>query len=332
MPAMAEIWELSVPRKLLVLCDSKLTGLELGLELMHWEKKVIPIDSNELNKTLDTVSALLSNFYEFGMDKTSVVAALGGGIVSDIAGFAAAVYMRGIDYINLPTTLLAQADSSIGGKTGVNLFGAKNILGAFHHPRLVYSNLSTLQTLSERDFISGLAEVIKCGIIKDRALLDELHKNKALVFERNLDTLEHIISRATRIKSAIVAEDERDMGTRRILNFGHTVGHALESLQNFQLPHGHAVALGMVCELDYSVQNLGLLQQDADFVISLIESCGLQVKHSLPTPEKIYQQMLKDKKSEQGKITIIGIPALGRAKVVKDIPKETIIKSLERLT
>ncbi|MCL2620824.1 MAG: 3-dehydroquinate synthase, partial [Defluviitaleaceae bacterium] len=196
-------------------------------------------------------------------------------------------------------------------------------------------NIDTLNTLSQEDFISGLAEVIKYCIIEDRVLLDYLHDNQSAVVKRDMGVLTHIIKRSVGIKMDIVAKDEREGGLRQILNFGHTFGHAIESAVDFTLPHGHCVALGMVCALDYSVRNLGLDLAEAEFAISLIKSYGLPCGggHIPPSimADQIYNLMLRDKKTKQGQLTIICTRKLGTAEIIDNPPKSQILKSIERI-
>ncbi|MCL2350745.1 MAG: 3-dehydroquinate synthase, partial [Defluviitaleaceae bacterium] len=304
LPAISKIWDLGLPKKVAIVTDRP-DAVEVWdlLNSNSWEISILPIVNT---KDIDVFVELLKSFYEAGLQRDSLVFAFGGGGVSDVAGFAASVYMRGIDYVNLPTTLLAQADAGLGGKTGIDFLGTKNLIGNFHQPRLVYSNVDVLKTLSQKDFISGLAEVIKYGIIRDRGLLDYLCANKSAVLARDADVLTHILQVSCNIKLEIVAQDEREAGLRQLLNFGHTFGHAIESFLNFSFPHGHCVALGMVCALDYSVKYLGLPRKDADFAVELIESFGLPTKiDEHYAPEQIYGLMLGDKKVRRGELRII---------------------------
>jgi len=314
---LASIYDPAHPKKVMIVTDDIVANLHLDgvyreLSKVGWGISFAKIEAGEVSKDFKALQSVLSAFYEARLDRRSLVAALGGGVVSDLAGFAAAIYMRGIDYINLPTTLLAMADSSIGGKTGIDLHGAKNLVGAFHQPRLTYANICTLKTLPKKDFISGLAEIIKCGIIKDKDLLDYMLLHKDEILNGNEVALTHVIRRATIIKSEIVQADEKEVGFRQILNFGHTYGHAIESLFDFDLPHGHAVAIGMAWELDYSVKNAGLDPNEANFAKKLIESFGLPTS-TTASYEKVYALMLQDKKTVNGKIKIIQIPRLGES-------------------
>ena len=296
-------------------------------------KFILPAGEN--CKNMDNVVKILEAMYKAGLDRQSVVFACGGGVVTDLGGFVASIYMRGIAHVNLPTTLMGMVDAALGGKTGVDFLGGKNLIGTFHQPYLVYCNITTLTTLTQEDFISGLAEVIKYGIIRDVALLDYLQDNHIPIIERNLDVLTHIIKQSVHIKMDIVAKDEREGGLRQILNFGHTFGHAIEAALGFTLSHGFCVALGMVCALDYSIRNLGLAPDDAEFVINLMKSYGLphgggHIPHQL-TADQIYKLMLRDKKTKHGQLTIIATPKLGMAEIINNPPKTQILKSIKRI-
>ncbi|MCL2574826.1 MAG: 3-dehydroquinate synthase [Defluviitaleaceae bacterium] len=331
--SLSKIWDLSVPKTAMVITDENIAPLYLAdvhtvlanSTIWHIQHCIIP--SGETAKNFNTYTNVLQAMYNAGLDRSSVVVALGGGIVSDVAGFAAATFMRGIDYINIPTTLLAMTDSAIGGKTGIDFLGEKNLIGAFHQPRLIYSNIAVLSSLPKNDYISGLAEVIKYGIIKDVALLEFLNENISKVLICDEATLLHIIKSSCDIKTEIVTQDEKDNDLRQILNFGHTFGHAIETLMDFKLPHGHCVSIGMVCALRYSVAKLNLPQDDADFVIDIIRKYGLPISSNL-SPQQIYQQMKRDKKAQSGKLTIIATSKLGTAQIVKNPDEKGVIQCI----
>ncbi|MCL2752936.1 MAG: 3-dehydroquinate synthase, partial [Defluviitaleaceae bacterium] len=256
--AMSADLDLQMQKKAMIVTDNNVAPLFLNevrkaLCGVPWQISNHIIPAGEGSKNFRALTEVLQAMHEAGLDRGSVVFALGGGVVSDIAGFAASCYMRGINYINLPTTLLSQADSAIGGKTGIDFMGQKNLIGTFHAPHLVYTNIAALNTLPQQDYISGLAEVIKYGIIYDRGLLEFLYDNTQAVLERDEATVLHIVRRSCAIKTEVVMQDEKDKGLRQILNFGHTVGHAVESLSEFTLPHGYCVAIGMAQELQYLV-------------------------------------------------------------------------------
>jgi 3-dehydroquinate synthase len=250
------------------------------------------------------------------------VLALGGGVVGDIAGFAAACYQRGVGYVQLPTTLLAQVDSSVGGKTGVNHPGGKNLIGAFHQPLAVLSDTDTLSTLPDRELSAGLAEVIKYGCIWDAGLLDWLDANMERLRARDTEALTHAIARSCAIKAAVVAQDERESGLRAILNFGHTFGHAIEAATGYgEYLHGEAVGLGMLAAADFS-QRLGMIDGVArDRITALIERAGLPIEPPKIGAARALELMQMDKKVKSGTIRLILLERLGQAAVVSRYPR-----------
>ena len=211
-------------------------------------KKVIlcSFPAGEEHKTLDTVKGLYKTLIEEKFDRKDLLIALGGGVVGDIAGYTAATYLRGVDFVQIPTTLLAQSDSSIGGKTGVDFDGYKNMVGAFYMPKLVYMNIGTLKTLDDRQFYSGFAEVMKHGLIKDAMFYEWLLDNLYEIQDREPDILEEMVMRSCTVKKLVVEKDPKEQGDRALLNFGHTIGHAIEKYKNFEMLHGECVALGAV--------------------------------------------------------------------------------------
>jgi len=326
-------------RKIFVVTDESIASLYLTnlLSMLSPLSANAPhfiLPTGEAEKNLANVSLLLASFQRAGLDRSSVVVALGGGVISDIAGFAASIYMRGISYVSLPTTLLAMADSSIGGKTGIDFNGTKNLVGSFHNPSLVYINYSTLKSLDEEQFISGLAEVIKYGIILDSALFDYICENRAKIASRNTAALEKLIGNSVRLKSKIVAADEKEAGLRQILNYGHTFGHAIESLCGFSLPHGHCVALGMVCATNFSRNMDGMPSLQVKRIHSLLNFFGLPIK--LPTSynintEDIYNMMLKDKKAKSGALTLIISNKIGTAGIIEKVSKDEVLKAINSI-
>lgn len=319
-----------VPEKILCVTDDIVAPLYLKQveDALAKPLNVYKVVPGENGKSLNELGKLLKFMQGIGLDRGSLVLALGGGVVGDLAGFAACIYMRGVKYINLPTTLLACVDSGIGGKCGINLNGAKNLVGAFYQPALTYINISALKTLSVRDYTSGIAEIIKCGVIKDRALLEYMQANHEGILNMQEDALMHIIVCATNIKLQLVAQDEKDVGVRQLLNFGHTFGHGIESFLDYALPHGHCVALGMVCAMDYSVRHFGLPAGDASFVKGLIKGFGLPVQYDGLDADEIYNLMKQDKKVQNGDIKLILVSEIGHAQVVGGHCHDEIKKSI----
>jgi 3-dehydroquinate synthase len=276
----------------------------------------------EQQKNLQTLGWVLDALVNKRVNRDGVVLALGGGVVGDIAGFAAACYQRGVGYVQLPTTLLAQVDSSVGGKTGVNHPGGKNLIGAFHQPLAVLSDTDTLSTLPDRELSAGLAEVIKYGCIWDAGLLDWLDANMERLRARDTEALTHAIARSCAIKAAVVAQDERESGLRAILNFGHTFGHVIEAATGYaEYLHGEAVGLGMLAAADFS-QRLGMIDGAArDRITALIERAGLPIEPPKIGAARALELMQMDKKVKSGTIRLILLERLGQAAVVSRYPR-----------
>ncbi|MEG6611843.1 3-dehydroquinate synthase [Pseudoclostridium thermosuccinogenes] len=263
------------------------------------------IAAGEENKNLDTVNEIYRYLVKQKLERNSVLIALGGGVVGDITGFVAATFLRGINFVQVPTTLIAQADSSVGGKVGVDFEGSKNIIGAFYQPRLVYINVNSLKTLPKREVQAGLAEVVKHGIIKDRDFFDYVEYNLNKIFEFKEDVLQFTARANCSIKGSVVEEDEREGGLRAILNFGHTIGHAVESVSGFQLLHGECVSIGMVGAFKMA-QHLGMVDaKESDRVIGLLERIGLPTGIKGMDVDKVFAQMYHDKKIKNNKLVFI---------------------------
>ncbi len=274
------------------------------------------LPDGEQHKTLETVSVIFDRLLELGFSRSCTLIALGGGVIGDMTGFAAATYQRGVNFIQIPTTLLSQVDSSVGGKTGVNRPLGKNMVGAFYQPRCVLIDTATLNTLPERELKAGLAEVIKYGLINNPAFLDWLEQNMAALLRRDASALTKSITVSCQEKATIVAADETEAGMRAILNLGHTFGHAIETAMGYgEWLHGEAVAAGMVMAADLSWR-MGLLQQEqAARAKRIIASAGLPVAPPALTPETFVRYMAKDKKADQGKLRFVLLEALGKAVV-----------------
>ncbi len=291
-----------------------LEALRSGLGERRIAQCVLP--DGEQYKTLDTVSRVFDALVAEKFHRDGIVLALGGGVVGDMAGFAAACYQRGIGYLQLPTTLLAQVDSSVGGKTGVNHPGGKNLIGAFHQPRAVLADTATLATLPERELRAGLAEVIKYGCIWDAGLMDWLETSLPLLLARDPQALGEAVQRSCAIKAAVVGRDEREGGLRAILNFGHTFGHAIEAATGFTTYlHGEAVALGMLMAAELSCR-LGLLDPpSAARIKALVERTGLPVEAPRIGAQRALQLLRLDKKVLAGRVRLVLLESLGRARI-----------------
>lgn len=288
------------------------------------------LDDGEQYKTWDNASRILDALANGGFHRDAVVVALGGGVVGDIAGFAAACYQRGIAFVQLPTTLLAQVDSSVGGKTGVNHPRGKNLLGAFHQPRCVVADISTLKTLNAREYRAGLAEVIKYGLIHDAEFFDYLENNLSGLLEQREAVLERTIRRCCEIKAEIVAEDEREQGKRALLNFGHSFGHAIETALGYGVwLHGEAVAAGMVLASRLSLLMGWLDPAELRRITKLLESAGLPVRAPDVEPARLLELMQMDKKVLRGNLRLILLRSIGRAAISDDYPEESLMEVLD---
>jgi len=289
---------------------------------------LLAVPAGEASKSLATAENLIDRMIAAGLDRTSFVVALGGGVVGDLAGFVAAVYHRGIPFVQIPTTIVAQVDSSIGGKTGVNARAGKNLIGAFHQPRLVLADTATLATLPDREYREGFAEVIKHAVIRDAALLDALDPHTPR------ENLAPLVARNIAIKAAIVAADEREAsGTRALLNFGHTVAHAIENVAGYgRFLHGEAVSLGMAAALEISVRKYGLSPADAGRVRAKMSAFALPLTlpHDLPT-DALLAAARRDKKFAGGQIRYVVCPRAGEAFVADDVTEDDIRTALEAL-
>jgi 3-dehydroquinate synthase len=283
--------------------------------------ETINLPDGEQYKTLDTATSILDKLVESGANRDTTVIALGGGVVGDIAGFAAATYMRGVAFIQVPTTLLAQVDSSVGGKTGVNHPGGKNLIGAFHQPRVVLIDTDTLNTLPDRELSAGIAEVIKHGAIADADFFAWLEDNMEALRARDSDALAHAVQRSCEIKAAVVAEDEREAGRRAVLNFGHTFGHAIEnSLGYGEWLHGEAVAAGMVMAAELS----GLEEADTARLRDLIEKGGLPIVPPKVGAEQLLTAMGRDKKVLGKSLRFVLLRQLGDAYVTDEFDEASL--------
>lgn len=292
--------------------------------------ELVTVNSGERFKTLKTVAGIYDALLDMGMDRSGAIVALGGGVVGDIAGFAAATYMRGIDYYQVPTTLLAQVDSSIGGKTGVDLARGKNLVGAFHQPRAVAVDIDTLLTLPARELRSGLAEVVKHAIICDREFCDFLETNAGALLARKPEATEASVVRSVEIKRDVVQQDEREGGLRAILNYGHTVGHAIEVVGGYgRYRHGEASSIGMVTEAIVA-EKMGLAEQGvSDYIAGILGRCGLPVRIDPALPsEAMLDAMRRDKKALKGELRLALPTAIGKCGVFTVSP-ESLIEAIE---
>lgn len=325
-----------------------------SLKKAGFEPVLITVPSGETAKSLKSVEMCYDQLAEHRLERKSFIVALGGGVVGDLAGFVAATYLRGIAFVQVATTLLAQVDSSVGGKVGVNLKAGKNLVGAFYQPKVVLCDLDTLDTLPIREFRAGLAEVIKYGIIYDAALFERIERDleklkrdsgtltcwwtpdgpsfeRAKTLKRDSDTLTEVIARCCEIKADVVSQDETESGLRAILNFGHTIGHAIEAISGYgKYLHGEAISIGQVAAARLSAQCMGLPNPDVERIRKLFENAGLPTKINLSAAQrqKLFAAMKLDKKVSAGEIKFVLAEKIGSVKWGQKVPMELIKKAL----
>jgi 3-dehydroquinate synthase len=322
-----------LPRKTCaVISDSNVASLfgdrvKCSLTSADFQPKLITIPAGEKSKTLEQAGAICEQMIAAGLDRQSFIVGLGGGVIGDISGFVAAIFHRGIPHVQIPTTLLAMVDSSIGGKTGVNTSAGKNLIGALHSPALVIDDLDVLKTLPRREFKQGFAEIIKHGIIADAEMFDALK-------DVDLEDFAPLIRRNIEIKSRIVAKDERDRtGERAILNFGHTVGHAIERAGDYrEFLHGEAISLGIIAACGVSMKKAELPRDQRDAIVDLLRQFDLPTLLPPNFQRKtILEAVPYDKKFENGKIRFVVIPRIGLAHLSSDITFEDIREAVDQL-
>lgn len=333
----SELKKINAPEKLLIVTDTNVGKLYADevcdrLNKEGYSTGIYVFPAGEENKNMETILGICSACMSNGLDRKSMIIALGGGVVGDMAGFAAAIYMRGIPFVQVPTTLLSQSDSSVGGKTGIDFKNSKNILGAFHQPKLVYINVNTLKSLPEREFISGMGEVIKHGIIRDDKFYEFIKTNTKKIKSLESDTLIKMAKRNCEIKAGVVEEDEKELGLRAILNFGHTIGHAAESAMDFSLTHGECVGLGMAAVCKIAVERGLITRADADDIENTMREYGFSLKADMPGVETVYSFMGKDKKKSGGKLTFVLPVKIGEVTLVRDVTEQEIRDAIEYIS
>lgn len=323
-------------RRIAVICDSnterlfsetvvsKLTG--------HCKKVVVhTFPAGEASKTLDTVREIYKHLIEEKFDRKDLLIALGGGVVGDVTGFAAATYLRGVDFVQIPTTMLAQADSSIGGKTGVDFDGYKNMVGAFYMPKLVYMNVTTLKELDDRQFYAGFAEVMKHGLIKDALYYEWLLDHMYEIHDRDTDTLLEMVERSCGIKKLVVEKDPTEKGDRALLNFGHTIGHAIEKAKQFTLLHGECISLGMAAAAYISWKRENLSMEEYYEVRDMFVPFNLPISIEDIDLQEILTLTKSDKKMEGGQIRFVLLKKVGKAVIDSSVTDEEILAALQEI-
>ena len=326
--------QFGLARRCAVISDTRVAPLyaEMALRALResgFEPALITVPAGETAKSLKNVHACYDQLAVQRLERKSFIVALGGGVVGDLAGFVAATYLRGLPYVQVPTTLLAQVDSSVGGKVGVNLKAGKNLVGAFHQPRLVLADLDTLATLPLREFRAGLAEVIKYGIIYDARLFARLERDLKGLLQREPKTLAAVVARCCEIKAEVVGQDEKESGLRAILNFGHTIGHGLEAISAYgKFLHGEAIAVGQVAAARLSRELLGLTDREVERIRRLFEAAGLPTQVALRPAQmqSLLAALRLDKKVSGGEVKFVLARRLGEVRFGQAVP-ETMIRS-----
>ncbi|MCE3255715.1 MAG: bifunctional shikimate kinase/3-dehydroquinate synthase [Rickettsiaceae bacterium] len=322
--------------KIIVLTDSNVAGLHLHalndeLKKLPIESKNIIVEAGEKSKSFSNLQTVLEQILEIGIDRKSLLIAFGGGVVGDLCGFAASILLRGVDFIQVPTTLLSAVDSSVGGKTAINSKSGKNLIGSFYQPKLVLCDLNFLDTLPERDFVCGYAEAVKYGFIRDKNFFNYLEENLDKIKKRDKEVLQKIIVRSCQIKAEIVGADERENDVRAILNFGHTFGHVFETETGYsnELFHGEAVAIGMVLASKMSA-HLGLLDGNlVSVAVNHLQKIGLPVSPKAIRKswdiEALTRHLYKDKKTDGKKLTFILLEEMGKSLIKKDVDEKAFL-------
>ena len=331
----AEVEKLGTQRrKLCIVTDSNVADLYLDEVRRLLSPVCRQVDSfvfpaGEEQKNLDTVRKLYQVLIQKEYDRNDMLAALGGGVTGDLCGFAAATYLRGISFIQIPTTLLAQVDSSIGGKTGVDFDSYKNMVGAFHMPKLVYTNVKTLLTLPDDQFISGMGEVVKHGLIRNEEYYRWLAENADAIMERKLSLCQKMILESNRIKRDVVEQDPTEKGQRALLNFGHTLGHAIEKKKDFSMAQGCCVAVGFLAAARISQMRGFLTEADMEELRNVMKNFGLPLTVEIPDAAEVLDAVKHDKKMDSGVIKFILLKKVGEAYVDRTVSREEMEAGLD---
>lgn len=323
-------------RKVCIVTDSNVsklyeTTVRSSIEKITAKITTFVMNAGEENKNLDTVENLYQHLIENHFDRKDLLLALGGGVVGDLCGYCAATYLRGIDFVQIPTTLLSQTDSSIGGKTGVDFQNYKNMVGAFHMPKLVYMNLSVLKSLDERQFASGMAEVLKHGLIKNSTYYEWLIDHFNEINDHEYEILEEMIYQSCLVKKAVVEKDPTEQGERALLNFGHTIGHAIEKYMDFKYTHGECVALGCIAAANISYQRKMLSTEEFYEIRDMFVPFSLPISITDVDSKKIIALTKSDKKMEGNHVKFILLKKVGKAVIDTTVTDEEMIQAVNEL-
>ncbi|NPV00149.1 MAG: 3-dehydroquinate synthase [Brevinematales bacterium] len=329
------------PSRIAVVTDTHLFKIYRDLLNVTFgaDARIIVYPAGESKKNIRTITGMFAEMQDAGLDRKACVFAFGGGVTGDMAGFLAGIYLRGVRFVQIPTSLLAMVDSSTGGKTGVDTPGGKNLMGVFHQPKAVIIDTDFLKTLPRRDLINGMAEVIKHGIIADSKYFDFIAKKLSKIKKLDGDTLIEMINGSCRIKSSVVSADEKEAGLRQTLNFGHTVGHAVEAASDYRIPHGYAVAIGMAAEAYLSLQRGILSEKEFERIGRVLKAYGLLKYAALLDKmdmDKIIQASTRDKKNEASNTRFVIIPEIGKVRDENgrysfDMKESELIDALEKV-
>jgi 3-dehydroquinate synthase len=323
-----KLFEINIDSKTAIITNPKVSGLHLHYLLSRLKAKetiIITLPDGEEYKNMQSIEYALDRMFDAKFDRNSTIIAFGGGVIGDMSGFAASIFLRGIKFIQIPTTLLAMVDSSVGGKTGINNKYGKNLIGAFYQPEAVYIDTHFLTTLEKREFAAGMAEVIKMAVMFDKEYFENLEK-EAL-------SIEETIKRSVELKAWVVNQDEKEKGIRSVLNYGHTFGHVIENLTNYKTYlHGEAVAMGMVMANELAIELGYLSTEEAQRIENLLKKHSLPTRFKIKDPEEFYEHFFADKKTLDNKIKFIIPNSIGNYKIVQNIDKETVLKVLRKFT
>lgn len=306
-------------------------AVRAGFAERAYEVHTLLVPAGESEKRLSTLETLCEQLACLHADRDSLLVALGGGVIGDLTGFLASVYMRGVRFVQVPTTLLSQVDSSVGGKTGVNLAAGKNLVGSFYHPLAVFADINTLATLPQRELRAGLQESVKAGVIRDPALFEYMERHADALISGDALALQHVVEASVRIKAEVVGQDEREQGLRMILNFGHTVGHAIEAATGYRsLLHGEAIGWGMIAATQLAQARRVLTERDADRVKALVHRCT-----DLPSFAAESRQLValtgNDKKRRSGTVSFVLPTAIGAVNIVRDVSNNELTAAVEAM-
>lgn len=334
----SKIKELGYPgtTKICIVTDTNVESLylknvckELGKCFEH--VTYFAFQAGEEQKNVDTIYDIYQKLIADSFDRKDLLLALGGGVTGDMCGFAAATYLRGIDFVQVPTTLLSQVDSSIGGKTGVDFKQYKNMVGAFYQPRLVYMNISTLKDLPDDHFYAGLGEILKHGLIKDRSYFQWMIQHRQEILNKSPEVLEEMIAVSCNIKRKVVEKDPKEQGERALLNFGHTIGHAVEKLSDFKLIHGFCVSVGIAAACELSVMKGNITPEEKQEICQVLQEFHLPIEALAASPQDILAASKHDKKMEAGKIKFILLRKPGEAYIERNVSDEEILKAIQSI-